>query len=152
MNPIRKLFRYLIIDRPASKIPMAEFPARLETGGQDILQRLKTADATDQNRRQLRHIIGIERWGQRRLRVLLGEPLVMDEYDEYRPSHDQSWQELQQDFKETRNQTVYLAHQLEDDGIRPEVKVPHNQHGDFNVRQWLYYLLGHADMESKRIK
>jgi len=43
-------------------------------------------------------VIGIERWGQRRLRMLLGEPPVSDEYDSYRPGEDLSMPALRDAF------------------------------------------------------
>ncbi len=94
---------------------------------------------------------GLERWGQSRLRVALGEPLLMDEYDVYRPPRAAGWAELQDAFHSTRQQTVALAGQL-DQAVTNGVKVPHNQFGLLTVRSWLRYLDIHANMEAKKLR
>jgi hypothetical protein len=99
----------------------------------------------------LSHVVGIERWGQRRLQVALGEPLLMDEYDNYRPARDLDWQGLQAEFQATRRETIALAQRLEQAGAEA-TRVNHNSFGDLSVRGWLYYLGRHADLESRRIK
>lgn len=143
------------IDHLIGKL-MHEFPVRnasfqdligkLEHSKTVIMDRAQKAGDSEQNRRVLSHIIGIERWGQSRLRVFLGEPLVMDEYNGYRPSRETSWPTLLQGFADTRAETIRLAQQLATQ--QPVVAtVPHNQFGETSVKGWLQCLLFHASRE-----
>ena len=149
---IRRFILSLMVDRPALKIGLANFPAYLEESGKQVLSRAEAATDTPQNTRQLNHIVGIERWGQSRLRVALGEPLQMDEYNGYRPPRERTLAELKTDFQATRQETVALARQLAEADIPADLTIPHNQHGDFYVHSWLYYLHMHANLESRRLK
>ena len=88
----------------------------------------------------------MERWGQSRLRVALGQPLVLDEYDGYRPTMGQSWNELQDAFTATREQTILLAEQFASAELG-ETTVRHNEFGDLSILQWLVYLRTHANTE-----
>lgn len=149
---VLKFLRYLFFERVANRTPLADYPARLKTAGQKIEARISAADDSPKNRTQLAHIIGIERWGQSRLRTALGAGLTIDEYDGYRPNTDQSWAELKEVFATTRQETISMAQALVDAGVSTSITVPHNQFGDMAVRSWLQYLMGHAQFESKRIK
>lgn len=84
----------LIIERPAQKLSIPELAAQLEQSGKQLSERLLACTDTLPNRRQLCHLIGIERWSQRRLRIALGEPFLTEEYDHYRPSTERPWDEL----------------------------------------------------------
>lgn len=97
-----------------------------------------------------RHIIGIEGWGQRRLKVALGEPLQMDSYHRYRPSEARSTTELSLQFSKLRMNTCGLIPLLE--GAKYEEKIPHNLMGPLSVKAWLYYLHLHAWTESFRLR
>lgn len=152
MSVVGSLIKYFLVGRLASKTNLTEYPAKLETSGREILQRAQGATDTKQNRHQLNHIIGIERWGQSRLRVTLGELLKRDEYDEYRPFPNRSWGDLQNDFQQTRQETIALAKELIQRGIPPTQAVLHNSFGDLTIKEWLQYLNSHANMESKRLR
>jgi hypothetical protein len=141
----------LFIERPAKKLTLVEMAGKLDASGERLGQRLAQVSDSQKNRKKLRHAIGIERWGQRRLQVALGEPLLTDEYDGYRPAPDLDWQGLQTKFQATRQETVALARQLEQAGAE-DVRVYHNGMGKLSTRGWLQYLNGHADMECKRLK
>lgn len=147
-----KLLRYLFFERAANRTPLADYPARLEATGRKIQARIDSARDSPQNRSQLAHVIGIERWGQSRLRVALGHELTLDDYDGYRPPADRSWAELQQDFAMTRQGTIAIARRLIDARIPVETAIPHNQFGPMTIRTWLQYLSGHAQFESRGIK
>lgn len=141
----------LLLERPTQGKTLADFRREIESAGRDALQRLAAADDTPENVEALRHIIGIERWGQRRLQVALGEPLIMDESDRYYPPTNTGWDQLQQEFRQARQETVALAHRLEEADVCRGVKVPHNQWGALTVCGWLNYLNGHANRDVKGI-
>ena len=141
----------LLIERPASKLTLAQLAASLETTGQQIEQRIAEAGDSPSNRKKAYHVIGIERWGQRRLRVALGEELIMDRYHGYRPAPELEWQELGAAFHAARQDTIALVEQIETAGA-DAVLVPHNNLGDLSVRGWLRYLDKHAGLEGKGIK
>lgn len=149
---LQKIFRHLLIERPAKKKSEQEWAKQLSHSGQQIESRLVEVEDSEKNRRFLNHIVGIERWGQRRLKVWLGEPIVEDEYNNYRPPREANWGELKQAFSETRRTTVELIEQLANNGVNGDLKVRHNQHGELSLRGWLRYLDMHADFESKRLK
>lgn len=141
----------LLLERPAKKQSIAAFAAQLEREGSQMADRLHKAPDTARNREQLRHIITIERWGQRRLRVALGEPPVTDESDDYAPDAALDWDALRAAFAATRAETVRLAREL----IHPDneaVLVRHNELGPLTVRGWLRYLGNHAWREALVIK
>ena len=147
--PIRESITNRFLERPFRDLGAAQMAERLEMDGRKLEHTFAAAKDTDYNRKLLSHITGIERWGQSRLRVALGEPLAMDEYDGYRPPREASWAELQEAFRSTRQQTVALAGKL-DPAIAAGVKVPHNQHGPLTVRSWLRYLDMHATWEAEK--
>jgi hypothetical protein len=90
------------------------------------------------------HIIGIERWAQRRLKVALGEAFNDEEYDGYRPADDTDWDALKAQFEATRLETLNLADALKDTN-RDRV-IEHNQWGELTVRGWLQYINAHANL------
>lgn len=152
MNPLIKFFRWLIVDLPAQKTSLRESAQRMKASGETILAHIAAVPDTEENRQQLRHIIGIERWGQSRLRVPLGEPLKHDEYDNYAPPSSHSWETLQADFQETRQQTLLLIQALMEANSQDHGAILHNDLGKMTVHGWLRYLGIHAKMESQRIK
>lgn len=136
----------------------AEWSAKGESY-EELLQRLRKNEATtlarlrgipdvERNRGVARHVIGIERWGAQRLRTLLGEPLVMDEYDGYAPSNDLSIAELTSEFQETRSATIALVDELRRQGIAPSATVKHNELGDLSVGGWIVYISSHTSRET----
>ncbi|MCU0493277.1 MAG: DinB family protein [Chloroflexaceae bacterium] len=147
-----RFFGWLFIERPAARQSLETLTQALEQGGSDLERRVANARDDDENRIQLRHIIGIERWGQRRLRVALGAPFVQDEYDNYRPQEATPWVELREELRRTRRETVAIARTLDQVGVRPDTTVPHNDFGELSLRGWLRYLNTHAELESRRLK
>ena len=155
MGLVDKVFDWLgnlLLERPARDKPLSSFREELAKAGQDAQQQLQEAADTPENREALRHVIAIERWGQRRLQVALGERLVMDESDAYYPAADAGWDQLRETFLKTRRETLSLTHELDEAGVGRDVKVPHNQWGDLSVYGWLQYLKGHASRDVKKIK
>jgi hypothetical protein len=141
----------LILERPARRLTLTEYAVRLQRTGEKIERHLDAVSETVRNRIVLRHLVGIERWGQRRLRVALAEPLVLDEYDDYRPDKNMAWEDMKELFVSTRNETVALARKLET-VVMPDMTIPHNTYGNLTLRGWLRYLDLHARWESRKIK
>lgn len=147
MSLIGSLLR-IFVQRQASDTTPGELIDRLETSGEIVTGRLAAAPDTPGNREVACHVIGIERWGDRRLRMALGEPVVTDEYDGYRPSLDLEMAALAQAFVQTRAETVALANQAAH--LPESVRAPHNDLGELTVPEWLVYLDSHAMRETKR--
>lgn len=140
-----------VLEQPAQRRSYDQLIAALDTAGQGILAHISGKPDTARNRATLQHIIGIERWGQRRLQTALGAPPVDDEYDSYRPADD-TLSQLGQSFQTTRRESIALARQLQAQGIAKDTAVRHNQFGAISVGAWLRYLALHANIESKRIR
>ena len=143
------LVRRPMAERHARGKAIAELADELEVSGRDLDQRMKGRPDTPGNREAAAHWVGIERWGQRRLRVALGEPFVADTYHPYRPDVGEGFEALRAAFAETRAETVALARQLDERGVDPATIVRHNDLGDLSVRGWLAYLIQHPDQESR---
>jgi hypothetical protein len=150
-NFVLNTFKELRVERPARKKTPADLQAMLEASMLKVEQRLMAAPDTPKNRDQIRHIVGIERWGQGRLRAALGQPLVMDEMNQYLPSDSLPWNELTASFSATRKETLELTRKVIKEGALSKV-VPHNQFGDLSVRGWLMYIDTHARFESWRVR
>jgi len=129
-----------------------QLTARAEESSKTILTRLANKTDTPQNRKKLRHIIGIERWGQSRLKTLLGEPDLQDEYDGYQPAESLDFKALRNAFKQTRTETVNLVRKLQKKGVAATGKARHNGMGDVSVPIWVGYLNQHANFESRLIR
>lgn len=140
-----------VFERGAGKA-LTNAPEQLEAVGQKIAARASAVPDSDLNRRVLNHIIGIERWGQRRLRVALGEPFIQDEYNSYRPAREATWDALKTQFKATRAETVALARSLAAQPVAQSKRIRHNDYGDLSVGAWLNYLRTHADLESRKLR
>jgi hypothetical protein len=142
----------ILLKRPARKQSYDTLIAALEASGQRLLTQFDTKADTQRNREQLRHIIGIERWGQRRLQSMLGAPLLNEEYDQYQPDANLDFAALRRSFQETRQESVLMARRIQAQGISKATPVRHNQFGDLPIDAWLRYLTTHAAIESKRIR
>ena len=144
----------VILEWPAAGKSYAQWAATLEQSGRQIDARAAAAKDPVAAQKLLRHISGMERWGQNRLRVFLGAPFVRDEYDGYRPGVNLSLDQQRAAFQETRAETVDLARQLAAAaaGALATVKVEHNQFGPLSARGWLRYLDMHANLESKKFR
>lgn len=142
---------HFITERGAKNLTLDDLIGRLEKNTPTIQRWFETVPDIPKNHDLAKHVIGIERWGQRRLRVALGEPFMQEEYDRYRPAaHDMPT--LSQEFADTRAETLRIARQLCEQHISPVQQVAHNDMGGVTVRGWLHYLDGHAYRESSRFK
>jgi len=139
-------------EKPAGKKSVADLASELALGSQAIDLRAAKAGNEEKTKAILRHISGIERWGQRRLRVFLGDKPTNDEYDGYQPSADLTRDELRTYFRTTRSETVKLAERLARTKLAPDATVEHNSFGPVSLRAWLSYLRTHADWESKKMR
>ena len=152
MSLISRILTNLFIERPGSKHDYAGWARQLEQAGADGQAKFSNSADSEKNRKVLSHIIGIERWAQARLRVALGAPFVDEEYEVYRPGKETTWDELQQQFVNTRAESVTLAEELASKQIPTTTTIKHNQFGDATTRGWLRYIFMHANFESKAIK
>lgn len=141
----------LFFDRLVRGQSLDQIADSMAASGHKLEVLFGATDDSDHNRRMINHIVGIERWGSQRLRTALGELLVIDEYDGYRPPRDATLSELQADFVATRHDTTALARDLGAAGVGA-VKLPHNQWGNLSVRGWLSYLNFHASREAEKLK
>lgn len=142
----------LMIRRPARRRTLAQQLQALASSGERLQDRLTNAATSESNRKTLRHIIAIERWGQRRLQTILGEPAVTDESDAYEPAADLDWPTLCNLMRQTRQETMLLGQQIEEQQISDSVTAQHNSLGPLNAREWLYYLGFHSRIEALRIR
>lgn len=152
MTILGTIFRVLMIERGAKRVSSTQLIQDLQTTAQTIDQRVAHAADTPENRQQIRHVIGMERWGQSRLQVALGDPFVQDESDRYYPAPELNLAELRETFATTRAETVRIAQQILAKGMPLTTKVLHNSMGMTSWHSWLFYLNLHADFESKRVK
>jgi hypothetical protein len=143
------LFRRPMAERHARGKGIEELATELEASGHDMDARIAGKPDSPGNREAVAHWVGIERWGQRRLRVALGEPFVEDEHHPYRPDKEEGIEALREAFAETRAETVALARRLKEAGVDPSTTVHHNDLGDLTVTGWLAYLLQHPEQESR---
>ncbi|MCB9147777.1 MAG: DinB family protein [Caldilineaceae bacterium] len=151
MNPIGMIFRLYFTWQSRNK-SLNELISQSEASGKTILDGLKDKSDTPANREKLRHIIGIERWGQRRLKTLLGEPPLTDEYNGYQPAESLDFKALRAEFKSTRAETAKLLRTLQKKGLAKTGQAYHNSMGEIPITVWAGYLTMHANMEYKRIK
>lgn len=152
MSAIRQFFGDLFLRRPARRRSLAEHLAALDKGGGVLIKRASRAAPRDQNRTWLRHIIGIERWGQRRLATILGEPPIDDQYDDYQPDAALDWAALRQELARTRLETIALGRKIGERGIGDEQTARHNDLGALNAREWMHYLNTHSRVEGFRLR
>lgn len=150
-NPLVGLFVGALVERPARRMGPAALVARLEAGRAGVPALLEGAgDAAAV--KQLRHVIGIERWGQRRLRVALGDVAYQrDEHQAYLPSEAETRAQLLERFDAVRVETVDLARRLVAEARLGE-KVEHNALGPVTALGWLRYLQMHGEWEARRAR
>ena len=151
-DTLRHLTANISLEGPGKKKSYAQWSADLETSGQAIDQRAAGSKDPIAAQKLLRHISGIERWGQSRLSVLLGAPFVRDEYNGYQPEKTLSLDEQRTFFRTTRVDTVVLARALEAAKIPDSTTVVHNDFGPLTARGWLRYLEMHARLEMKKLR
>jgi len=143
------LVRRPMAERAAQGKGLEQLAAELEVSATRMDTRLAHAADTPGNRDAIAHWVGIERWGQRRLRVALGEPFIEDGHRPYRPDEVAGVEALRRAFAQTRAETVALARRLIEAGIDPATVVRHNDLGDLTVAGWLAYLVQHPEQESR---
>jgi hypothetical protein len=143
------LVRRPMAERHARGRSVERLASELEASGRELDGRFAGIADTPENRAALAHWIGIERWGQRRLRVALGEPFLDDGHHPYKPAEADGVVALRRSFADTRAETVDLAHRLHEASVDPATKVRHNDLGDLSVAGWLAYLLQHPEQESR---
>ena len=142
-----------VLEAPAGRSSYTDLAQSLERAGNHLAGRAARASDTPANREVLAHIITIERWGQNRLRVALGErPFVKDESPAYRPPATLSMDELRGLLSSTRAGTVELTRNLHRHPPQDDVTVEHNGLGPLTAKAWLRYLTQHADLESRRLR
>lgn len=139
-----------LIERPAAHVGIAGLVKSLEAHQATIEAHVTAKADSPRHRAVFSHIIGIERWGQNRLKVALGTPYIRDEYNGYRPAKSDTREELLTAFRATRADTIQLANQLQEAG-KAEALVPHNAYGDLTALGWLRYLDLHATIEARKI-
>ena len=150
-NPIARAFAYLLLERPAARIGLDGLIERLEAGA-GPLAAVAEAGEDAAARKQLRHVIAIERWGQNRLRVALGDrAFERDESRDYAPPEDEPRARLVERFGAVRAETVALGRRIAaaDAGA---AAVEHNSLGPISAQAWLRYLQVHGELEMKRAK
>lgn len=133
-------------------LSLQEAARLLETSGEALAQRFRGASATPRSLEQARHIIGIERWGQSRLKQLLGGPILNDEYDGYRPDELATMPALADAMTATRAETVALVRALQAAGKTGVETAPHNELGELSLLGWIVYLRDHAIREAFLIR
>lgn len=151
---LRKFANSMLLEGPGRRRPLAQWPRALAESGERIAARVHRARGNaERNGAILNHIVGIERWCQRRLRVFLGQPPVRDEYDGYRPQSSLALAEQLAAFRAARGETIALVEEILATPFEalPET-VEHNQHGALSIYAWLRYLELHANWEARRIR
>jgi hypothetical protein len=143
------LFRRAMAQRHARGQAVEGLAAELEASGRAMDARLAGLSDTPGHRAALAHWMGIERCGQRRLRVALGEPYRDDVHHPYEPDEADGVVALRQSFADARVDTVELAHRLHEAGVHPATTVRHSDLGDLSIVGWLAYLLQHPEQESR---
>ena len=151
-DALRDVVVRLVLERPAARRSISAWADALAASGAKLKARMAASADTPANRCLLRHIIGLERWGQRRMRVALGEPFINDEMDGYQPPADLNLAELIDVFLNTRVETVQIARQCAADPRAETALVRHNQLGPLSIRGWLRYLDMHASLEARRLR
>lgn len=151
VGSLRRSFVEILVERPARRKGYTEWIAALQSGAQSIDARAAACRVPESGVKVLRHITGIERWGQSRMRVFLGEPFQQDEYDGYAPAGE-TLDEQRQSFRLARAETISLARRLAEANLPEQATVVHNSYGPITARGWLAYLNSHANREVYRIR
>ena len=146
---LKHAYALLVFETPARWSGMDRLIKRLEDSGQSLEKHLAKVSGRAANREILVHMLRIERSGQRRLCVALGEPLCED-LDDTRPLA-QNWPLLVEAYKRARKETISLCKSIRMARIDPKTRIPHQQYGDISLLGWLYYLHLYAAVESMRI-
>lgn len=149
---LMRAFSSRLLENPAKHKTYDQLIDELEIGMEHVLARAAGKLDSPANRDVFGYIIGTERWSQRRLRTLQGEPVVEDEVDHYRPRPAMSLNALRREFVDARSQSISLARALQAAGVPLTATARHNDAGDMSVGAWLAYINTQADRESRRLK
>lgn len=141
-----------VVERPGQSKSYDEWKQQLSASGAAIEARAARSNSPDRASSVLRHLTGIERWGQRRLQILLGAAPLQDDYDGYQPDATLELAGQLVAFAQTRAATLKLVDQLKEAGVSDNLKAAHNDFGRLSARGWLRYLDLHASLESKKIR
>jgi hypothetical protein len=149
-STVVRFFVNLFVERPAARRGSARLAEELEQSADALLRTLADSKSPERAAKQARHILGIERWGQQRLRVALGErAFERDSHHPYLPDAQLNREGVVALLREARAETVKLARRLASEG-KGRVAVEHNSIGPLTADGWLRYLKVHADLEAKR--
>ena len=151
MNLFGIFFRF-ISELKGRKLSLAQAAQQLDASGRALAARIRAASSTPRSIEQARHIIGIERWGQSRLKRLLGGPVLNDEYNGSRPDELDTLPALAAAFAATRAETVALLDALRQAGKTGAETAAHNDLGDLSIVGWAIYLDDHALREAMLIR
>jgi hypothetical protein len=154
VSPLRALIGRIlrvVFERRARRQGLPALADALEANGGRLAVRFASAEG-DAARATLRHVVGIERWGQRRLAVAEGEPLDPAGHQPHLPPDDADLDALREAFSATRAATVEQARRLAADGAAGAPRIPHPDLGELSVGGWLAYLDGHARIEARRLR
>ena len=151
-DAVRQMAAGVFLERPGRGKSLDQWSAALEKNGAAIGQRAGNGTNEVRASKVLRHICGIERWGQSRLRVFLGAPFARDEYDGFQPGTDLTLDEQRALWCTTRAETIALVHDLARGNVPADATVVHNDFGPLTARGWLRYMDIHATLESKKIR
>lgn len=149
-SPIVRFFVNVFVERPAARRGSARLAMELEQSAEPLLAKLSASITPERAAKQARHILGIERWGEQRLRVALGDrTLELDSHQPYVPDAKLDLSGVIALLRETRTETVKLAQRVAREG-KGRVMVEHNSIGPLSADGWLRYLKVHADLEARR--
>lgn len=151
-SPLTHLVAGLMLERPARRAGIAALEHDLARGLDTLPRRFSAPKDPARAGTVLRHIIGIERWGQRRLQVALGElPFERDAYHPYAPADGLDLASLLDELRATRRRTLELARRIAQ-ADAGDARVEHNAIGALSAMAWLRYLHLHADLEARRVR
>ncbi|MFM7679694.1 MAG: DinB family protein [Roseiflexaceae bacterium] len=140
-----------VFERPVRRLSADQIRQRLSNGVTTVVAAMRAASDTHTHQRVATHIIGIERWGQARLRELLTRTHTSEEYDHYRPAVA-SMTHLADLMTNTRAETIAVFDQLCAAGITTTQVAHHNMFGAMTLAGWLQYLNAHASLESRKLR
>lgn len=149
LSSLKHAYALLVFEMPAVWSGMDRLINRLEVSGHSLEKHLDKVSGQAANREILVQMLRIERSGQRRLCVALGEPLRDDLEDTRALAHN--WPQLVDAFKRARKETVSLCKSIRMARIDPKTRIPHPHYGEISLLGWVYYLHLHAAVGSLRI-
>ena len=150
-NILIRCFAWLLFERNTKGKSYADNKRQLEESATLVQSMIDEASDNEKSRQELLHIIGMERWMQSRMKVVLGEPFTQEEYDGYRPPEDAGWQDLKQAFIQTRHDSYDICDALATKNVDGSQTVTHNQLGELSIRAWMEYMLIHSRDHAKRM-